>query len=72
MFSGHTNRLGAIPRGGGEIVKMLRSNVDLFAWKPSNMPRIDPNVVCHQLSLDSLSKVMAQKKRKKGEEKKGR
>lgn len=48
---------------------MLRDNVDLFAWEPSYMSGIDLKVVCHQLSLDPPSKVVAQRKRKNGEEK---
>lgn len=45
-----------------DIIKTLKDNVDLFAWKPSDMPEIDPNVVCHQLSLDPTSKVVIQRK----------
>ena len=46
------------------IIKILRHNVDLFVWKPSDMHVIDLNVVCHQLSLDPTSKVVMQRKRK--------
>lgn len=48
---------------------ILRNNVDHFAWKPSDMPGIDSNVVCHQLSLDPSSKVVMQRKQKNREEK---
>lgn len=44
------------------IIKMLRDNVDLLAWKSSGMPGIDLNVVCHQLLLDPASKVMMRRK----------
>lgn len=53
-----------------KMVKMLRYNADFFAWRPSDLPEIDPNVVCHHLSLDPSSNVMAQTKRTSGEEKK--
>lgn len=51
------------------IIKVLRENVDLFAWKPSEIPRIDPIVVCHHLSLDPSSNALMQRKQKNGEEK---
>lgn len=43
-----------------DIIKMLRDNVDLFVWKPLDIPGIDLKVVCHQLSLDPSLKVMVQ------------
>lgn len=50
-----------------EIIGILRQNVDLLAWKPSDMPDIDPGVVCHHLGLDSVVKPIAQRKRNEGE-----
>ena len=35
-----------------EVVDILRRNIDLFAWKPSDMPGIDPSIMCHHLALD--------------------
>lgn len=43
--------------------------MDLFAWKPSDMPDIDPNVICHHLTLDPAIKPIVQRKRKEGGEK---
>lgn len=40
-----------------------------FAWAPTNMPGINPNVVYHQLSIKPRVKLVAQRKRKEGEEK---
>lgn len=34
------------------IIKLLKDNLDLFVWTPSNMLGIDPEVVCHHISLD--------------------
>ncbi|RDX67536.1 hypothetical protein CR513_53569, partial [Mucuna pruriens] len=42
----------------------LKKNSELFAWKPSNMPRIDPYFLCHKLALCVEAKPVAQKKRK--------
>ncbi|RDX82530.1 hypothetical protein CR513_36660, partial [Mucuna pruriens] len=36
---------------------------------PQDMPSVDPNFMCHQLSVDKQAKPVAQKKRKIGEEK---
>lgn len=52
-----------------DIIRILRENVDLFALKPTVMPGIDPNIVCHHIALDSGIKLVAQRKRKEGEEK---
>lgn len=30
-----------------KIMRLLGDNVELFMWNPSDMPRIDLNVVCH-------------------------
>ena len=38
------------------IIRILRENIDLFAWKLADMPRIDPNIVCHHLALDPATK----------------
>jgi len=43
-------------------------NLDLFAWAPSDMPRIDPSVACHHLTVNPTVKTVVQRKRKLGEE----
>jgi hypothetical protein len=52
-----------------KLTAFLRLNADLFAWTPANMPRIDPDFICHNLMIDPRSKPVIQKKRKMGEEK---
>lgn len=47
---------------------LLKDNVDLFAWKPSDMLAIDPSVVCHHLAINPSVKSVVQRKRKLGEE----
>jgi len=51
-----------------EFVNLLRKNIDFFAWQPSNMPGIDPNVVCHHLAVNPAVKPVVQRKHKLGEE----
>ncbi|CAJ2642757.1 uncharacterized protein LOC123899916 [Trifolium pratense] len=50
------------------IVATLRSNVDLFAWKPSDMPGIDESIITHKLAISPKVKPVSQRKRKVGEE----
>lgn len=51
--------LGLFHEDEAEIIRVLKGNVDLFIWKPSDMPWIYPSVECHKLSLDpTLTTVM--------------
>ncbi|RDX79108.1 hypothetical protein CR513_40507, partial [Mucuna pruriens] len=34
------------------LVTILKSNCDVFAWSAQDMPGVDPNFMCHQLSVD--------------------
>ncbi|XP_020206963.1 uncharacterized protein LOC109791999 [Cajanus cajan] len=45
-------------------------NKDLFAWTPSDMPGIDPNFMCHKLSICAEARPVAQRKRKMGSDRK--
>ncbi|RDX96179.1 hypothetical protein CR513_21190, partial [Mucuna pruriens] len=51
------------------LVTFLRANRDVFAWLVEDMPSVDPEFICHQLSIVQGAKLVAQKKRKQGEEK---
>nr|KYP41535.1 Transposon Ty3-I Gag-Pol polyprotein [Cajanus cajan] len=53
-----------------EIRQVVTKNKDLFAWQPADMPGIDPNFLCHKLSVCREAKPIAQRKRKTGEERK--
>ena len=33
------------------IVDVLHKNMNLFAWKPSNMPGIHPSIICRKLTI---------------------
>ncbi|CAL2254005.1 unnamed protein product [Prunus armeniaca] len=35
----------------------------MFAWSPSDMPGIDPNIICHRLHVNPACKPVAQKRR---------
>ena len=41
-----------------ELTTFLRNNRDIFAWSPSDMPGIDPNVACHKLHVDPDAKLV--------------
>ncbi|XP_057755334.1 uncharacterized protein LOC130974472 [Arachis stenosperma] len=52
-----------------ELIKLLQTNADLFAWTPADMPGISPDVICHKLATNRTSRPIAQKKRNLGAEK---
>ncbi|GAU27977.1 hypothetical protein TSUD_373720 [Trifolium subterraneum] len=47
----------------------LRENAELFAWSAAEMPGIDPEVACHQLTIDPRASVVVQRRRKQSPEK---
>ncbi|XP_072066796.1 uncharacterized protein [Arachis hypogaea] len=52
------------------IENFLQANADLFAWTPSDMPGIDPQIISHKLAINPSVRPIQQKKRNLGEEKK--
>nr|KYP47653.1 Transposon Ty3-G Gag-Pol polyprotein [Cajanus cajan] len=52
------------------LCKVIKENKDLFAWTPSDMPGVDPKIMCHKLSVCAEAKPIAQRKRKMGTERK--
>ena len=34
------------------LVDFLKRNLDIFAWRAYEAPGIDPNFICHQLSVN--------------------
>ncbi|XP_016164666.1 uncharacterized protein LOC107607205 [Arachis ipaensis] len=44
------------------ITTFLQDQADLFAWKPSDMPGIDPQIISHKLAINSSAKPVQQKK----------
>ncbi|KAL2240957.1 UNVERIFIED_CONTAM: Retrovirus-related Pol polyprotein from transposon opus [Sesamum indicum] len=53
----------------GIMITFLRSNVDMFAWDPSDFWGINPEVIVHRLNVDPSMRPVQQKKRTFGEEK---
>ncbi|KAL2241045.1 UNVERIFIED_CONTAM: Retrovirus-related Pol polyprotein from transposon [Sesamum indicum] len=53
----------------GVMIAFLRSNVDMFAWDPSDFRGIDPEVIVHRLNVDPSIRPVQQKKRTFGGEK---
>jgi len=51
-----------------ELIDCLKENVGAFAWSVQDMPGIDPDFICHQLSVNPNVKPVVQKRRKFGEE----
>ena len=49
--------------------KVVMRNLNTFEWSSSDMPRIDPDFLCHKLALNPSAKSIIQKRRKFGEEK---
>ncbi|MCI71464.1 hypothetical protein A2U01_0092727, partial [Trifolium medium] len=52
-----------------QLKACLRENADLFAWSATEMPGLDPEVTCHQLTVDPSASVVVQRRRKQSPEK---
>ncbi|PKI75388.1 hypothetical protein CRG98_004217 [Punica granatum] len=50
------------------LIKLLRSNMDLFMWHPSDIPSVDLSVISHRLNINMGAKPVVQRKRAMGEE----
>ena len=37
-----------------EMLLLLVWNIDVFAWSPYEVPKVDPEFIVHQLNVDSL------------------
>ncbi|XP_072078037.1 uncharacterized protein [Arachis hypogaea] len=48
----------------GPPMEMIKANNDLFAWTPSDMPGLDPEVMSHRLVVKPDAKPIAQRRRK--------
>ncbi|GAU40231.1 hypothetical protein TSUD_270310 [Trifolium subterraneum] len=52
-----------------QLKACLKENVELFAWSAAEMPGIDPEVTCHQLTIDPRASAVVQRRRKQSPEK---
>ncbi|GAU38519.1 hypothetical protein TSUD_148000 [Trifolium subterraneum] len=47
-----------------QLVACLKDNADLFAWSASEMPGLDPDIACHQLTVDEAASDVVQRRRR--------
>ena len=40
------------PQKKEQLIRFLRENVDVFAWDAYEVPRVDPNFICHNLNVN--------------------
>ncbi|GAU22742.1 hypothetical protein TSUD_138660 [Trifolium subterraneum] len=52
-----------------QLKACLKENAELFAWSAAEMPGIDPEVACHQLTIDPRASAVVQRRRKQSPEK---
>lgn len=41
-----------------KIINFMRSNIDVFAWKPNDKPYIDPEVITQKLNIEPKAKLV--------------
>jgi len=52
-----------------QIFEVIARHLDVFAWSPADMPGIDPDFLCHRLTMDLSIRPVRQRRRKFNEEK---
>ena len=50
------------------VAEVISRHLDAFAWSASDMPGIDPDFLCHHLSMDATVHPVRQRRRKFNEE----
>jgi len=70
LSNGHSINLGTRLNSDERaiITPVLVDNTDLSAWSAADLPRVDPLVASHKLSIYKEARYLSQKKRKLGEE----
>ena len=51
-----------------EVAAVISRHLDAFAWSASDMPGIDPDFLCHHLTMDPKVRPVRQRRRKFNEE----
>jgi len=51
-----------------EVAAVISRHLDAFAWTASDMPGIDPDFLCHHLTMDAKVRPVRQRRRKFNEE----
>jgi hypothetical protein len=54
---------GLHPEELEKVAICLQQNADLFAWKPADMPGLNPDLISHMLNVDPSFRPVKQKKR---------
>ena len=47
-----------------QIVEVIARHMDAFTWSSSDMPGIDPDFLCHRLTMDPKVRPFRQRRRK--------
>ena len=50
------------------MAEVISRHLDAFAWSASDMPSIDPDFLCHHLTMDPKVRPVCQRRRKLNEE----
>ena len=40
------------PQEKEELIGFFRKNIDVFAWSAYEVPKVDPNFICHHLNVN--------------------
>jgi len=69
-IEGKTFKLGAslCQELQDQIAGVIPRHLDAFTWSSADMPGIDPDFLCHRLTMDSRARPMVQRRRKFNEE----
>ncbi|XP_068476567.1 uncharacterized protein [Phaseolus vulgaris] len=69
-ISGKTFKLGRLLSQEEQeaVAEVISRHLDAFAWSASDMPGIDPDFLCHHLSMDATVRPVRQRRRKFNEE----
>ena len=51
-----------------EVAAVILPHLDAFAWTAADMPGIDPDFLCHRLTMDAKVRPVRQRRRKFNEE----
>ena len=51
-----------------KIAKVISKHMDAFTWSSVDMPGINPDFLCHRLTMDEKVRPVVQRKRKFNEE----
>jgi len=47
-----------------KVAAVISRNLDAFAWTAADMPGIDPDFLCHHLTMDAKVRPVRQRRRK--------